>query len=257
MTVPRIGITGVVRTWDGSERTGVNAAYVRAVLAAGGVPVILSPLVGVRYAATVVDGIDGLLLTGGEDIDPALYEALPSPRLHTVSRERDLFELALFTTARARAVPILGVCRGIQLIAVGLGGMLYQDLPTERPSDIRHDGGSDRSERTHGVRLEPGSRAAEALRATSLRVNSLHHQAVKNLPPAVRATGWADDGVIEAIETGPHDSWLLAVQWHPEEMHAERQAPDGGLFRALVDEASRAPHPAPSVGAEVAERAIG
>jgi putative glutamine amidotransferase len=235
VSAPRIGVSGVVRQWDGNERTGVNAAYVRSVLAAGGVPVILSPVMGPSYAARATDGLDGLLLSGGEDIHPALYGAELSPHCYPPSRERDLFELALFAAARQRELPVLGICRGIQLVNVGMGGTLYQDLPAERPSEIAHDAGSARDARTHAVRLAAGSRAAQALGATELRVNSFHHQAVDRLAPGLIATGWSDDGVIEAAE-GPGDGpWLLTVQWHPEEMHAEAKAPERGLFRALVE----------------------
>jgi putative glutamine amidotransferase len=190
---------------------------------------------GPSYAARATDGLDGLLLSGGEDIHPALYGAELSPHCYPPSRERDLFELALFAAARQRELPVLGICRGIQLVNVGMGGTLYQDLPTERPSEIAHDAGSARDARTHAVRLAAGSRAAQALGATELRVNSFHHQAVDRLAPGLIATGWSDDGVIEAAE-GPGDGpWLLTVQWHPEEMHAEAKAPERGLFRALVE----------------------
>lgn len=234
MSAPRIGVSGVVRQWDGNERTGVNAAYVRSVLAAGGVPVILSPVLGPSYAARAMDGVDGLVLSGGEDIHPALYGAEPSPHAYPPSRERDLFELALFAAARHRELPVLGICRGIQLVNVAMGGTLVQDLPTERPSDIPHDPGAARDARTHAVRLQEGSRAAQALGATELRVNSFHHQAVDRLAPGLIATGWSEDGVIEAAEAPGDAPWLLTVQWHPEEMHAEVKAPERGLFRALV-----------------------
>ena len=240
MSAPRIGVTGVLRSWDGSERTGVNAAYVRSVLAAGGVPVILSPLLGPSFASRALDGIDGLLLTGGEDIHPAWYDAEASPHLYPPSRERDLFELAVFAAARQREIPILGICRGIQLVNVALGGTLFQDLPTERPDSIGHDPGSARDARTHRVRLEEGSRAAQALGATELTVNSFHHQAVNRLAGTLVATGWSDDGLIEAAESPGDAPWLLAVQWHPEEMHADAKAPERGLFRALVEAAGEA-----------------
>ena len=235
MSAPRIGVSGVVRSWDGNERTGVNAAYVRSVLAAGGVPVILSPVLGPSYAARAMDGVDGLVLTGGEDIHPALYGAAPSPHAYPPSRERDLFELALFATARQRELPILGICRGIQLVNVGLGGTLVQDLPTERPGPVAHDPGGVRDARTHAVRLQDGSRAAHALGATQVTVNSFHHQAVDRLGAGLVATGWSEDGLIEAAETPADAPWLLTVQWHPEEMHADAKAPERGLFRALVE----------------------
>jgi putative glutamine amidotransferase len=233
-------VSGVVRTWDNADRTGVNAAYVQALLAAGGVPLILSPLMGPSLAGRALDGVDGLILTGGEDMDPAWYGAEPSPLLSPPSRDRDLFELALFAVARQRGLPILGICRGIQLINVGMGGTLFQDLPTERPGPVNHRPEGPRDLRTHRVQLEAGSRAAEALGDTSVMVNSSHHQAIQQLAPGLRATGWTDDRLIEAAESGPDDPWLLAVQWHPEEMHRDRRAPERGLFAALVREAGAA-----------------
>jgi putative glutamine amidotransferase len=215
----------------------VNAAYVTAVADAGGVPLILSQLMGPSHGARALEACDGLILTGGEDVDPAHYGEPPSPALGAVDAERDRFELALFHAARARRMPVLGICRGIQLINVAMGGTLWQDLPSERPGTVDHNPNSDRSARTHHVRLTPGSRAACALDVDALVPNSFHHQAVKRLAPGLIATGWTDDGVIEAVETPSGDSWLLAVQWHPEEMHADVSAPERGLFSALVAEA--------------------
>jgi putative glutamine amidotransferase len=235
-----IAVSGVVRTWDNGERTGVNASYVRALLAAGGVPLLLSPLIGASMAASALQAVDGLLLTGGEDVDPAWYGAAPSPLLDPPSRERDLFELALFAVARQRQLPILGICRGIQLVNVALGGTLIQDIPSERPGPVEHRPSGSRDSRSHRIRLEPGSRAAEALGSLSLIVNSAHHQAIRDLALGLRATGWTDDGLIEAVESTGDDSWLLAVQWHPEEMHADARAPEHGLFSALVREAGSA-----------------
>lgn len=249
MSAPRIGIGGVVRTWDGSERTGVNAAYVRSVVAAGGVPIILSPVMGPSYAARALAGVDGLVLTGGEDIHPAWYQMEPSPHLYPPSRERDLFELALFAAARQIELPILGICRGIQLVNVALGGTLYQDIPSERPDAVDHNVPGDRSARTHTVRLAPGSRAEHALGREQLSVNSFHHQAIRDLARGLVATGWSDDGVIEAAESQPGAPWLLAVQWHPEEMFAEATAPERGLFRALIEEAGRRESDAPALSA--------
>jgi putative glutamine amidotransferase len=239
VSAPRIAVSGVVRSWDSAERTGVNAAYVRSVLAAGGVPLVLSPLLGPSFAARALDGADGLLLTGGEDMDPALYGAQPSPHLNPPSRERDLFELALFAVARQRELPVLGICRGIQLINVGLGGTLYQDLPSERPGPVAHDAGTARDARSHGVELKPGSRAAAALGGTSFTVNSFHHQAVDRLADGLIASGWSADGLIEAVESPADAPWLLAVQWHPEEMHADVRAPERGLFRSLIQAVER------------------
>ena len=236
MSHPRIGISGVVRNWDGADRTGVNGAYVQALLAAGGVPLILSPLMEPALAGRALDGVDGLILTGGEDIHPAWYHTDPHPQLSPPSRERDLFELALFAVARQRELPILGICRGIQLVNVALGGTLFQDLPSERPGAVNHRPDGARDVRSHRVRLTAGSRAAEALGQTAVTVNSSHHQGIKDLAPGLVASGWTDDNLIEAAEAAPGASWLLAVQWHPEEMHLDRQAPERGLFAALVRE---------------------
>ena len=237
MRTPRIALGGVLRTWDGAERTGLNSAYVRSVVAAGGVPLVLSPLMGHPYAARALDGVDGLVLTGGEDVDPSWYNAELSPRTNPPDRDRDLFELALFAAARQRELPILGICRGIQLVNVALGGTLYQDLPSERPGPVDHNRSGARADRSHAIRLTPGSLAAEALGATALRVNSFHHQGVRDLAPNLVATGWSEDDLIEVVESAAGEPWVLAVQWHPEEMHADAHAPDRGLFAALVERA--------------------
>jgi putative glutamine amidotransferase len=230
-------VSGVVRSWEGADRTGVNSAYVQALLSTGGVPLILSPHIGPELAGRALDDIDGLILTGGEDMDPAWYGAEPSPWLSPPSRERDLFELALFAVARQRELPILGICRGIQMINVALGGSLIQDLPTERPGRVDHRPDGPRDSRSHRVRLQPGSRAADALGSNAVIVNSSHHQAIAELAPGLVAVGWTDDDLIEAAESPAGTPWLLAVQWHPEEMHQDRQAPDQGLFSALVQQA--------------------
>ena len=251
MSAPRIAVSGVVRTWDGARRTGANAAYLSSVLGAGGVPLLLSPLIGAAQAARALDGADGLLLTGGEDMDPAWYGAERSPLCHEPSRERDLFELALFAAARQRGLPILCICRGIQVMNVALGGTLYQDLASERPGPVDHNPAAARTDRSHPVRLLPGSRAATALGRDRVTVNSFHHQAVKDLAPGLVASGWTEDGLIEAVEAPEGEPWLLAVQWHPEEMHAESRAPEHGLFRALVERAGG------SVDAVVPQQAVG
>jgi len=248
VSAPRIALSGVVRQWDGGERTGLNSAYVRSVLAAGGVPLVLSPILGPAYAARALDGVDGLVLTGGEDMDPAWYRMEPHPKANPPSRERDLFELALLATARQREIPMLGICRGIQVLNVALGGTLWQDLPSERVGAVDHSPEAARSDRTHVVRLQAGSLIASALGGTEVRVNSFHHQAIRDLAPKLVATGWTEDGLIEAVEGAPGEPWLLAVQWHPEEMHAEVRSPDRGIFRALVE---RAGSPAASVDSQV------
>ena len=229
MTPPRIGISGRVAQVEGAERSGVNAAYLRAV-AAVGAPSILSPLAGPAAAGALLDGLDALVLSGGADVDPARYGRAPHPKLGTVEHERDAFELALVAEARSRALPVLAICRGLQLVNVALGGTLWQDLPSELAP---HPQSRTRTERAHEVRVTAGGRLAEALGTGSLRVNSFHHQATRDLAPGLVASAHAADGVIEGIESAG-DWWLLGVQWHPEEFWAEAQAPDLGLFRALA-----------------------
>jgi putative glutamine amidotransferase len=230
VTFPRVGISGRLATVDGAERTGVNASYLRAVAAGGGAPLIFSPLTPVAAIPSLLDGVEALVLSGGADIDPAHYHTAPHPKLGHIEPERDTFELALVAEARTRGLPVLAICRGLQVVNVALGGTLWQDLPSERGA---HPQSGPRTERVHGIELASESRLAEALGVGELRVNSFHHQAIRDLAPELAATGHADDGVIEGIE-GTGSWWLVGVQWHPEEFSAEADAPDLALFRALV-----------------------
>jgi putative glutamine amidotransferase len=234
MTRPLIGISGSIRVYEGAERAGVNASYAHSISRAGGIPVILTPPVGVEHAAEALGPIHGLVLTGGHDVDPRWYDHEPSPALGPLDPHRDEFELALFQGARAQGMPVLGICRGLQLVNVAMGGTLFQDLPSERPGAIPHDPDSSRNVRTHGIILKEASRLASALGTLVLTTNSFHHQAVKQLAPGLEITAWAEDGVIEGVEGNQAGDWLLAVQWHPEEFHGEVGAPDQRLFEALI-----------------------
>jgi len=240
MSRPRIGVTGVTRVWDGAPRTGVNAPYVRAVLAAGGLPVLLVPELSPDETTELFDDCDGLLLTGGEDIAPSCYGAAPHPRLGTVDPRRDANELALVVEARARDLPILGICRGIQLVNVAFGGTLVQDLPSERPGAIDHDPPQERHRRSHAIEVAEGTRLAGILGMGVFDANSLHHQGVDRVGDGLVVSARAPDGVIEGLESAASDEWLVAVQWHPEELVHEPQADDLKLFAALIAAARRA-----------------
>ena len=199
------------------------ANYADQVAAAGGIPVLLPPMPGV---ATAVDRLDGLLLTGGGDIDPARYGAQQHPRTGRVSVPRDAAELELLDAATAAGLPVLGVCRGLQLLNVARGGTLHQHLP--------NDAGHTPAPGTfgsHPVRVAAGSRLAGILGANGAGVDvpTAHHQAVERLGDGLVATAWAEDGVIEAVEpSAAGDPFLLAVQWHPE------AGTDPRLIEALV-----------------------
>lgn len=237
---PAIGISGIVKPVDGADRAGVNAAYVRSVVAAGGRPYLLSPLADPAHAADLLEPLDGLLLTGGDDLDPARYGAARHPATGGIDPARDQMEFALYAAARAQTKPVLAICRGLQLVNVAHGGTLVQDLPTERPGPIAHRAVSARDARTHAVRLAEGTRTATALGAVAARVNSFHHQAIARLGDGLVPTGWSDDDLIEAVEAEAA-AWMVAVQWHPEEHWREADAPDQRLFRAFITEAARRP----------------
>jgi len=209
-----VAVTSPRRTDGGRERVALNSVYVRALARANLVPVVVPPILDPERAATVLDHVRGVVFTGGDDVDPARYHAPRHPKLGTTDAERDAVEVALFERATERRLPILAICRGIQLLNVALGGTLYQDLPSERPSAIDHS-----DERTrHGVRVEAGSLSHRVVGALSASVNSRHHQAIRDLAPGLRATAWATDDVIEAVErANGSEGWMLAVQWHPEE----------------------------------------
>jgi putative glutamine amidotransferase len=219
-------VTAPVRTDAGRERVALNTAYVRALVDAGLVPLVVPSLVGSETAGDALEGVHGLVLTGGEDVVPARYGARPHPKLGETDAPRDAVELALIAGARARRLPILAICRGIQILNVALGGTLYQDLPSERPdSGIDHAAAQSR----HGLRVTHGSLLHRTIGVLETSVNSRHHQAIRDLAPALTATAWAPDGLIEGAEPAEGEPWTLAVQWHPED------DVEGALFRGFAE----------------------
>lgn len=230
---PLVVVTAPVREEGGVQRLRLNIAYTSAVERSGGVPIVVPPFGDAREAARLIERVDALLLTGGEDVDPSRYGEPRHATVSTVSGPRDATEIALVLEARARGIPTLAICRGIQLLNVALGGSLVQDIPAEWPGALDHDPGGDRGARTHEVRIEPGSRLAATLGTPALHVNSFHHQAPRRVAGALRATAWAPDGIVEGVEPVADEWWALGVQWHPEELDGA----DTRLFRDLVERA--------------------
>ena len=214
-------------------RVRLNEAYVEAAREAGLIPLVLPPLDPAELSP-VLDAVDGLVLTGGEDVDPAEYGAARSEKTEGIHARRDKCEIAALKLARERRMPTLAICRGLQVANVALGGTLVQDIPTERPSDVVHDLAKERAARVHGVSVDKGSRLADVLGDTSITVNSSHHQAVDRVAPGLRVTARSPDGVIEGVEWTADDWWLLGVQWHPEELTRDDKPWDRRLFAAFA-----------------------
>ena len=216
---PLIGLpTLAIPAGPKPPRFGINQSYVRALAAAGCAPVLI-PIVDDDRLRAIYERLDGIVFPGGADVAPHEYGEEPLDNLDEVEPERDRVELRLARWAFEDDMPTLGICRGQQLINVALGGTLYQDLRHQGATSVDHSDadGRKRDALVHRVRIDPDSRLAQLIDETSIEVNSLHHQAVKDVASALRVTGRADDGVIEAVESPDH-RFLIAVQWHPEEI---------------------------------------
>jgi putative glutamine amidotransferase len=235
MTQPLVALTATTKDIGGIMRVRLNEDYVDAVRDAGLVPLILPPRDPGELDA-VIDLVHGVVLTGGEDVDPAEYKAEASSKTYAPHRQRDKFELALVQLAHERRLPMLAICRGIQLVNVALGGTLVQDIPSECPSTINHELSDKRDARVHPVAVDRGSKLAAAVGATNITVNSSHHQAVARVAPGLRVTARAPDGIIEGAEWEGDDWWMLAVQWHPEELVRDDKPWDRELFKAFAEQ---------------------
>jgi len=216
----------------------VNAAYVQAVEESGGTALLLPCLRSRKRYRRLLDLLEGLLVTGGADLDPRFFHQEPRNGLGRIDAPRDNLEAAILPEALRRDLPILGICRGIQSLNVFAGGTLYQDL-SEAPFEcIAHRQTAHRTVATHDVILEKDSRLYAIMGRRRIRVNSTHHQAIKDVAPGFVVTGRARDGVIEAIER-EGARFCIGVQWHPEELfHAD--PPSCRLFKAFVEAAGRA-----------------
>lgn len=234
---PAIGITAYIADQDlGSGPVGVQMApddYVKAVWDAGGLPVVL-PVLPEEASMALVECVDGLLLTGGGDVDPEFYGERSSVALQDVDPRRDLIESAIVRLSIDRNRPLLAVCRGVQMLNVALGGTLIHDLPSAGWGS--HDQQAPSADPHHEVAVDPGSRISRAFNRPTLAVNSFHHQAIKTAAPALKPVAWAPDGLIEAVELADSAHWVVGVQWHPEMMLPNHPA-QLELFRLLVEEA--------------------
>jgi putative glutamine amidotransferase len=234
---PTIGITAYITDLDlGSGPVGVHVApddYVRAVWDAGGLPLVL-PVLREEGAAALVELVDGVLLTGGGDVDPAMYGQDRTEPLIDVDPRRDVIESALVRNSIDRHRPLLAVCRGVQMLNVALGGSLIPDLPSAGWAS--HDQQAPSADPHHDVSIDPDSRIGRAIGRSTVAVNSFHHQAVRTEAPSLKVVARASDGLVEAVELVDSTRWVVGVQWHPEMMVPNHPA-QWGLFRALVEEA--------------------
>ena len=218
------------------QELALGLTYPQAIRRAGAVPIVIPPL-DVESIEPLLDGLCGLCLSGGPDLHPSIYGAEPHPELGPTEPHLDRFEVALVRAAEARELPVLAICRGLQVLNVSRGGTLVQDLPSERPSDIQHRQAAVGWVPTHGVRIDEGSLVAACLGETEAQVNSFHHQAVDRLGDGLRIVGWAPDGTVEALEATDR-RFTVAVQWHAESMI--RSPEQERLLSAFAREASDA-----------------
>ena len=217
------------------KKNSVNTVYVQSVLKNGGVPYLVPVTDDVETLRQIVSQLDGLVMTGGEDIDPKYYGEENHSQLGEVNVERDSYDLTLVKLAIEHNIPILGICRGLQLINVAMGGTLYQDLPSQHSQEINHRQESG-TILTHKVLVTPDTQTYKVLGVSELMTNSLHHQAIRKLAPELKITGKAEDGVVEMIEGYPTRS-VLAVQYHPEYFASEGDTLMGKFFRHLINKA--------------------
>lgn len=222
MQRPLIGVT-TYRASSGSSVAVIGApeSYLAAVQAAGGIPVLLPVTLSDAELDQVLPGLSGVLFPGGGDVNPELFQGKPHERVYGIDVDRDRTEIHLARRAVEIGKPFFGICRGIQVINVALGGSLYTHIADQHPNALRHDWypNHPREYLAHPVRVAAGSRLAGILGETSVETNSLHHQGIEQVAPSFTPVAWAPDGVIEALELPGHP-FGVAVQWHPENLQA-------------------------------------
>ncbi len=236
---PRIGITTFVMQNPRKPFAAVSRNYERSVQKAGGTPLLLSISTSKDVLDDYISIIDGLLITGGEkDVSPQFYGENPIKELEMIFPERDECEMYLFKKALEKRIPVLGICRGMQLMNVAAGGSLYQDIFSQLPDALGHlPLKMPVDELYHQVNLEPESTVSKIFGTTRMMINSFHHQAVKKVADSFTITARSDDNIIEAIEHRTHP-FALGIQWHPEDLTA-RHPQFRKLFDAFIAQAQR------------------
>ncbi|MCF6097189.1 gamma-glutamyl-gamma-aminobutyrate hydrolase family protein [Thermovorax subterraneus] len=218
------------------EKIFLNRGYYEAVEKAGGIPVGVAPLKDKDALSNLLDRVDGLLLSGGPDVDPRYFGEDPRPGLGEVNPLRDEAEIFLCREAVKRKKPVLGICRGVQLINIALGGTVYQDIGSEIEKPLKHRQEAPRWYASHDVNISKDSLLYRILESNLVPVNSFHHQAVKDVAELLKPVAFSQDGIVEALEGASGEFFLLGVQWHPEEMWREYPL-QLKLFEALVEAA--------------------
>ena len=241
---PLIGVTpdfnaGDRKEWGGREPTYfLRARYVRAIEDLGGIPIVLPLVADLGARRHLLTHIDGLLLTGsGPDLAPEFYGERQRYKFQVMSQRRATFELEMAQLAKAADVPLLGICGGMQAINVAFGGSLYQDIASQRARPLPHRQSAPATQLSHPVTIAPKSLLRRILKTDTLRVNSSHHQSVKDVAPSLQTSALAPDGIIEAIESPSH-RFLLGIQWHPEFLF-DRHPLHRRVFEAFLEAARR------------------
>jgi len=235
---PLIGITTFQSVnVHGHPTVVLMQSYIRAIMQAGGVPVLIPSMIADDGWDALYSHLDGILFSGGGDIGLDYAPGDPHPRIDDVELERDSVEFKMIQASASDGKPFLGICRGCQVLNVALGGTLYTHIPDQLPGALDHAyPGNKRTILVHEVKVEEGTHISEILGEPIVRVNSLHHQGLKNIAPPLRVAGHAPDGLVEAVELPDHP-FGIAVQWHPEWL--TDQVPTQNLFRKFVESAGK------------------
>jgi putative glutamine amidotransferase len=238
MSKPLIGITTRNgKDPDGHPLTALQHTYTRAIVQAGGLPILIPSMLAEEDFLDLYSHVAGILFTGGGDVALEYFNGADHPRIGEVDNERDATEISLMRAAVHDGKPVLGICRGVQVMNVALGGTLYTHIPDQLKGALDHAYPGDlRRVLVHPVNVDGTSRSAEIFGETLLNVNSLHHQGLKDIAPSLRATGYAPDGLVEVVEMPGHP-YAVSVQWHPEWI--TDQIPMQRLFKSFVDAAGK------------------